>query len=217
MSFRHLPARLTPAAQREMLAAVRDVVAAAPLYRPTMPVSGRPFTVRMTSCGELGWVSDVGGYRYQPHHPVTGRCWPPLPATILALWREVADCPADPDTCLVNVYDASARMGLHQDRDEATFAAPIVSVSLGDTAIFRVGGTVRRAPTRSMRLASGDVVVFGGDDRLIYHGIDRVLGGSSRLLPEGGRINLTLRRVRPFPTMDVAAGRAEPAGRGDPR
>jgi alkylated DNA repair protein (DNA oxidative demethylase) len=216
MSFRHLPGWLTPAAQREMLAAVREVLAAAPPFTPTMPVSGRPLSVRMTSCGALGWVSDVGGYRYEPHHPVTGRCWPPLPDAILALWHDVADCPADPDTCLVNIYDAGARMGLHQDRDEATFEAPIVSVSLGDTAIFRVGGTVRRAPTRSMRLASGDVVVFGGEDRLIYHGIDRVLGGSSRLLPEGGRINLTLRRVRPFEAAEATARRAETAGRGDP-
>jgi alkylated DNA repair protein (DNA oxidative demethylase) len=160
-----------------------------------MPKSGRPFSVAMTNAGRFGWVSDRAGYRYAERHPGTGRPWPPIPAEILDLWREVTGYPAAPECCLVNYYAPDARMGLHQDRDEADFAAPVLSVSLGDSAVFRVGGRTRRGPTRSMTLHSGDIVVLGGEARLAFHGIDRVLGGSSRLLTRGGRINLTLRRV----------------------
>ncbi len=153
-------------------------------------------SVRMTNFGPLGWVTDVqGGYRYQATHPETGEPWPDIPAALLDLWREVAAAPGPPDACLVNLYDADARMSLHQDRDEADFAYPVLSVSLGDTAVFRIGGTSRRDPTRSVRLASGDVCVLGGGARLAFHGIDRILSGSSQLLPGGGRINLTLRRA----------------------
>ena len=204
MSLRFLHGWLDDAAQRWLRDAVFTVVEEAPLFTPRMPRSGRPFSVAMTSCCEVGWVSDVDGYRYAQAQPVTGRPWPPLPDTVRDLWRAVAGYPADCDSCLVNAYGAGAKMGLHQDRDEETFAAPVVSVSLGDTAVFRFGGTSRRGPTRSVRLASGDVVVFGGDDRLMFHGIDRVLAGSSTLLAEGGRLNLTLRRVRPFAPEDAA-------------
>jgi alkylated DNA repair protein (DNA oxidative demethylase) len=182
-----------------LLADVRGVIAAAPLFVPRMPRTGKPFSVRMTNCGPLGWVSDEAGYRYQPHHPETEQPWPAMPQRLRELWHEVG-APAEPEACLVNYYAAGARLGLHQDRDEETFDAPVVSVSLGDTAVFRIGGTSRRNPTRALRLASGDVIVFGGPARLAYHGIDRVLAGSSRLLPEGGRINLTLRRVTPWQT-----------------
>jgi alkylated DNA repair protein (DNA oxidative demethylase) len=154
----------------------------------------------MTNAGSHGWFSDREGYRYVARHPETGRPWPAVPAALLALWRAVADYPADPECCLVNVYAAAARMGLHRDADEETFAAPVVSLSLGDSAVFRIGGNERRGPTTSLRLQSGDVVVLAGAARLAYHGIDRVLGGSSRLLERegwegGGRINVTLRRV----------------------
>lgn len=185
-------------AQRALLADIERVIAAAPLFTPVMPRTGKPFSVRMTNCGPLGWVADRDGYRYQPRHPGTVAPWPPIPTMLLELWTELG-APASPEACLVNRYGPSARMGLHQDRDEATFDAPVVSVSLGDTAVFRIGGTVRRAPTRSVRLASGDVVVFGGAGRLIYHGIDRVVAGTSQLLLNGGRLNLTLRRVTPLP------------------
>ncbi|MEW5423741.1 alpha-ketoglutarate-dependent dioxygenase AlkB [Amorphus sp. 3PC139-8] len=198
MSVEIYPERLDKATQRALLADLISVVDEAPFFLPRMPRTGKPFSVRMTNCGSLGWVSDVAGYRYQPTHPETGRPWPPIPERLLILWHEVAGISAPPEACLVNQYAAGARMGLHQDRDEETFAAPVVSVSLGDTAVFRIGGTTRKGPTRSLRLASGDVIVFGGDDRLAYHGIDRVIAGSSSLLPEGGRINLTLRRVTKF-------------------
>ncbi|MGE5765990.1 MAG: alpha-ketoglutarate-dependent dioxygenase AlkB family protein [Bacteroidota bacterium] len=193
--FRYLPGFLTPEAQVSLIGALGSLMQAAPLYRPTMPKSGRPFSVRMTNAGSHGWFSDREGYRYVARHPQTGQPWPPIPAPLLDLWRAVAGYPADPECCLVNVYAAEARMGLHRDSDEATFAAPVVSLSLGDTAVFRIGGRERRGSTTSLRLQSGDVVVLGGAARLAYHGIDRVLGGSSRLVPGGGRINVTLRRV----------------------
>ena len=154
----------------------------------------------MTNLGPLGWVSDRdGGYRYQATHPLTGRPWPPIPATVLDLWRSVAFYPHPPEACLVNYYAPAARMGLHQDCDEEDFSAPVVSISLGDGCLFRVGGRERGGATRSLKLSSGDVVVLGGDARLAFHGVDRIYPGTSTLLsdwfPEGGRINLTLRRV----------------------
>jgi len=143
----------------------------------------------------LGWVADRAGYRYQPRHPDTGAPWPALPSTLLDLWYRIAAYPLPPEACLVNLYRTGAKMGLHQDRDEADLAAPVLSVSLGDDALFRLGGSTRSDPTRSMLLRSGDVVSLGGDARLCFHGIDRVLPGTSTLVPGGGRINLTLRRV----------------------
>jgi len=194
--FRYLPGLLDPDAQAALVAALRRVVAEAPLYRPAMPKSGRPFSVRMTNAGSHGWYSDKeSGYGYIACHPETGRPWPAIPPALLALWRQVSGYPADPQCCLVNFYAPEARMGLHRDEDEETFAAPVVSLSLGDSAVFRIGGLERRGPTRSLKLNSGDVVVLAGEARLAYHGIDRVLGGSSRLLQDGGRINVTLRRV----------------------
>jgi alkylated DNA repair protein (DNA oxidative demethylase) len=153
-------------------------------------------SVRMTNCGPLGWVTDKErGYRYQATHPETGKPWPPIPPLLLDLWDGVADYPFPPQACLVNYYTGSAKMGLHQDKDEEDFSAPVLSVSLGDTGLFRVGGRSRKDPTRTIELKSGDVVVLGGEDRLAYHGIDRILQGTSDLIPEGGRFNLTLRRV----------------------
>ena len=190
-----LPGRLDRAAQESLLGEVRAVVAEAPLFTPEMPRSGKPFSVRMTNCGPLGWVSDRGGYRYQATHPVKGTPWPAMPQSLLALWRELAPGAPDPEACLVNFYAPGARLGLHQDRDEETFDAPVVSVSLGATGLFRIGGLARRDPTRSLCLASGDVVMLAGPARLAYHGIDRILPGTSTLLRDDGRLNLTLRRV----------------------
>ena len=196
MALEYLPGKLKDAEQAKLLDALRAVMEEAPLFTPTMPRSGKPMSVRMTNCGPLGWVTDKDrGYRYQATHPVTGKPWPAMPDALLKLWREVAGYPADPEACLVNYYSGDAKMGLHQDKDEEDFAAPVVSVSLGDSAIFRVGGLSRKEETRALELKSGDVVVLGGDDRLAYHGIERILPGTSALLPEGGRLNLTLRRV----------------------
>lgn len=191
----HLPERLDREAQAALAGALADVMAAAPPFRPRMPRTDKPFSVAMTNCGPLGWVSDVSGYRYQDKHPDSGEPWPPIPQALLDLWDAVARFDHRPEACLVNVYEAGARMGLHQDRDEAALDAPVVSVSLGDTAVFRIGGLSRGDRTRSVRLSSGDVVVMAGPGRLVFHGVDRVIAGSSRLLPGGGRINCTLRRV----------------------
>jgi alkylated DNA repair protein (DNA oxidative demethylase) len=189
---------LNRAAQGEMLAAVGAIIAAAPLYVPRMPRSGKPMSVRMTNCGALGWVTDEArGYRYQGTHPETGVPWPPIPEIVLRAWRDLSGYRHPPEACLVNYYAADARMGLHQDKDEQDLAAPVVSLSLGDTGLFRIGGLKRNDPTNSVRLASGDAVVLGGEGRLAFHGVDRILPGTSTLLPEGGRINLTLRRVTP--------------------
>jgi alkylated DNA repair protein (DNA oxidative demethylase) len=182
-------------AQEALLAAIRTVMQAAPPYQPRMPRSGKPMSVRMTNCGPLGWVTDETGYRYQPTHPETGQAWPAMPGILRKLWDELANYPHPPESCLINVYGPDARMGLHQDRDEEEFAAPVVSLSLGDTCLFRIGGTQRSDPTRSFRLASGDAVVLAGRARLAFHGVDRIIPGSSTLLREGGRINVTLRRV----------------------
>lgn len=194
--FRLAPAALDAAAQAALLAQVLDKAATAPFYRPVTP-GGKPMSVEMTNFGPLGWVTDAKGYRYQPTHPVTGQPWPDIPEVLLRLWAELADPEIPPDACLVNLYRDEAKMGLHQDRDEADFNLPVLSVSLGDTAIFRIGGTSRRDPTTSVRLASGDVCLLAGAARLAHHGIDRIIAGSSRLVPGGGRINLTLRRAGP--------------------
>lgn len=190
------PGFFDPAAQSALLEAIRTVVREAPLFTPSMPKTGKPMSVRMTNCGPLGWVTDKDrGYRYQPVHPETGNPWPPMPEQLLRLWDDVTGYRAPPEACLVNFYAEGAKMGLHQDRDEKDFDAPIVSVSLGDDCLFRVGGTKRADPTVSMRLGSGDVVVLSGPSRLAFHGVDRIYPGTSLLLSHGGRINLTLRRV----------------------
>jgi DNA oxidative demethylase len=193
--LRILPGYFDRPAQEALLAAVHEVLRRAPLFTPRMPKSGKPMSVRMSNCGPLGWVTDERGYRYQPTHPETGAPWPPIPDIALAAWAALARYPHPPEACLVNFYGPAARMGLHQDRDEDDFAAPVVSFSLGDTCLFRVGGSKRSDPTRSLRLASGDALVLGGKARLAFHGVDRIMPGSSTLLSEGGRINLTLRRV----------------------
>ena len=190
-----VPGYLSPSKQDSLLAAVRSVVEAAPLFTPVMPRTGKPFSVKMSNSGPLGWVSDRAGYRYQPTHPVTGAPWPPIPDLLLRAWSELAGYQHPPQACLINFYEANAKMGLHQDRDEEDFDAPVVSLSLGDTALFRIGGAKRGDPTRSFRLASGDALVLGGEARLAFHGVDRILAGTSSLLKDGGRINLTLRRV----------------------
>jgi alkylated DNA repair protein (DNA oxidative demethylase) len=194
--MQHYPQRLDRGAQAALLGAIRQILAKAPLYTPRMPRSGSPMSVRMTNAGPLGWVTDKErGYRYQATHPKTGEPWPAIPPMLLALWEELSGYLQPPEACLINYYGGAAKMGLHQDEDEEDFSAPVLSVSLGDTGIFRAGGTSRKDNTQKFELKSGDVFVLGGKDRLAYHGIDRVLPGSSDLLSEGGRFNLTLRRV----------------------
>ena len=187
------PGLLDRAAQAALVDDLRAVVRAAPLVTPVTP-QGQPMSVRMTAAGRLGWVSDRAGYRYAAQHP-SGVGWPPIPQAVLDLWRALVGRDRDPDCCLVNWYGPGARMGLHQDRDEGDFSWPVLSISLGDDALFRIGGVTRGGPTQSIWLQSGDVALMGGAARLCFHGIDRVRYGSSRLLPQGGRINLTCRVV----------------------
>jgi len=190
------PARLDGSHQALLVENVLVRVKDAPFFKPTMPGTGKPFSVEMTNFGPLGWVSDQKkGYRYESRHPVTGRLWPDIPQSLLDLWTETSGYPAAPEACLVNRYQKGARMGLHQDADESAMDAPVLSVSLGDSAVFRFG---ERSKTNSLKLNSGDVLIFGGPARLMHHGIDRIVGGSSSLIPIGGRINLTLRRVSPY-------------------
>ncbi len=205
------------AAQNALLDVLAECLCAAPFFTPVMPHSNQPWSIRMSNLGALGWMSDKNGYRYQPRHPETDHPWPALPQSLIKLWHDVSGWPAPPQCCLINYYDKPhSKMGLHQDRDEQALDAPVVSVSLGDSAVFRMGQVQRGAPTRSLRLHSGDVFVFGGSARLRFHGLDRVFYGSSQLLDrhtrfqqaksqrtkfeqtrfrQGGRLNLTLRRV----------------------
>lgn len=193
--FRYYPAALDRAEQEVLARTIFAAAAEAPFFQPITP-GGQPMSVRMTGLGPLCWVTDRSGYRYEAHHPQTGRPWPPMPAILLDLWRRYAPQAPEPDACLANLYRGGAKMGLHQDRDEADFSAPVLSVSLGDTAVFRIGGIKRSDPTATLKLNSGDVCLLAGPARLAFHGVDRVLEGSSTIIPGGGRLNLTLRRAR---------------------
>lgn len=194
----HLPAYLDRIRQESLVETIRAIVADAPLFVPAMPGTGKPMSVRMTNCGPLGWVTDKArGYRYQSTHPLTGKAWPAMPDALLQLWNAVAGYDKPPEACLVNFYADDAKMGLHQDKDEQDLGAPVVSISLGNSCLFRIGGINRTDATSSIKLASGDIVVLGGEGRLCYHGVDRIYPTTSTLLKNGGRINLTLRRVTP--------------------
>lgn len=197
--FQLFPAALDAVAQKALAETVLATLGAFPAAQYVTP-SGKAMSVAMSNLGPLGWVSDARGYRYQATHPGTGKPWPAIPRILLDLWARHADPRVPPDACLVNLYRGPAKMGLHQDRDEADMRFPVLSVSLGDTAVFRIGGTTRGGRTASVRLASGDVCLLGGAARLAFHGVDRILPGSSGLIPGGGRLNLTLRRAAPAPS-----------------
>lgn len=196
--FAHYPLYFSPEEQAGLIEAVRDGVARAPFFQPTMPRTGAPLSVVMSNFGPLGWVADKTGYRYETVHPKTKNPWPELPHALQNLWDAVSGYPAPPEACLINWYRDGAKMGLHVDNDEQDIQAPVVSVSLGDPALFRIGGPKRGGPTQGLKLFSGDVVVLAGDARLCHHGVSKVYFGESALVPKGGRINLTMRRVSPL-------------------
>ena len=197
--FAHYPGYFSPSEQADLIAAVKAGVSIAPFYVPRMPRTGQPLSVAMSNFGTLGWVTDKdGGYRYDPVHPKTKKPWPEMPAALLDLWQDVTDFPQAPEACLINWYREGNKMGAHIDNDEQAAAAPVVSVSLGDPALFRIGGPKRGGSTKGLKLFSGDVVVMGGASRFCYHSVSKIFYGESALVPKGGRINLTMRRVRRF-------------------
>ncbi len=193
--FQFLPDYLDRHDQDELVETIRNHMKNNPLFTPRMPGSNKPFTVKMTNFGQLGWVSDKSGYRYEKTHPETKKTWPSIPRQLLNIWEDISQYPNPPQACLVNYYNVTAKMGLHVDNDEEDINAPVISISLGDSARFRIGGLKRNNPTQSIKLNSGDIVVLSGASRLAYHGIDRIYGGSSKLLKNSGRLNITLRRV----------------------
>lgn len=184
----------------ELLQAVQAITERSPLQHMQTP-GGYTMSVASTSCGPLGWVSSPHGYRYASRDPATGQPWPDLPACFSELARLAAQQAGYdhfvPDACLINAYAPGAKLSLHQDRHEEDLRAPIVSVSLGLPAVFVFGGLQRSDPTRRLRLAHGDVVVWGGPARLAFHAVLPLADGTHRLLGRK-RINLTLRRVRPM-------------------
>ena len=191
-----VPQCLTRANQEALVKEIREIASKAPLFVPKMPKTGKPMSVRMTNCGPLGWVTTKEeGYRYQSTHPETGKPWPVIPQSLLNLWETFSDYPKPPQACLVNFYEPFTKMGLHQDKDEEDFTAPVLSISLGDTCLFRIGGENRRDPTKSFKLESGDLMLLTGKSRMAFHGVDRIYPGTSTLLKQKGRINLTIRRV----------------------
>lgn len=194
--FRHYPLYFDAVEQAALIEAVKAGVEQAPFYQPTMPRTGAPLSVVMSNFGPLGWVTDrEGGYRYERAHPRTGTRWPDLPPLLQALWADVSDWPDPPEACLINWYREGAKMGMHVDRDEHDLNAPVISVSLGDPALFRIGGDKRGGATQGLKLFSGDVVVLSGQARRCYHGVSKIFYGDSALVPKGGRINLTMRVV----------------------
>lgn len=199
--FHYLPAYLDVARQKQLVHDLGRILEEAPLFEQRMPKTGALLSVRMSNAGQFGWVTDRNaGYRYQAHHPQTGSAWPTIPDRLLDIWHQLTDEVAPPNLYLINYYNGSAKLGLHQDRGERSTNAPVVSISLGDDAVFVVGGLCRKAATRQLPLHSGDAVWFGGPSRLIFHGVEGIRIGSSTLLREigldDGRINLTLRRIQ---------------------
>lgn len=186
------------AAAPALLEAVARITASAP-WRHLVTPGGQRMSVAMTNCGSFGWVSDARGYRYEPADPLSGQPWPAMPEPFRTLAAEAAQAAGfagfAPDACLVNRYLPGTRLSLHQDRDERDLGAPIVSVSLGLPATFLFGGLQRTDRTARVRLAHGDVVVWGGPSRLAYHGVAPLADGDHPLCGHE-RINLTFRRAR---------------------
>ena len=208
-----LPGYATPQAEA-LLGDLLAVADAAP-FRHLLTPGGATMSVAMTNCGRLGWISDARGYRYETRDPVTGEAWPALPDRFLDVSRRAAASVGyedfSPDACLVNRYVPGSKLSLHQDRDELDLAAPIVSISLGLPAVFLFGGLARNDRPRRMRLASGDVVIWGGASRLVYHGIAPLAEGNHRLTGRN-RYNLTFRTVGRAP--GAVRGTFVPRGMG---
>ena len=184
--------------QAQLFAALAGVVAAAPPSQHRTK-GGGTFSAALTNCGQVGWWSDTRGYRYVATSPLTGLVWPPIPGVFIEfIQRLMAETPWPdfaPDACLINYYTTGAKMGLHQDKDEADFAQPIITVCLGDAADFLVGGFARADKPVAFRVASGDVLVMGGASRMRFHGVRKVHTGTSPVAGLNGRYSLTFRKA----------------------
>lgn len=187
---------LDPNLQHKVIGLVMNIIKEAPLITPVMQ-NGTKFNISITNCGDWGWISDKDGYRYVDRHPVTKNKWPELPKLIKDLAYhsalEAGFPKFEPDSCLINHYKATGKLGLHKDKDELDFGQPIVSISLGDSAIFQYKVDNNLI---DQKLNSGDILVIGNEHRLVEHGIKKIIDRTSSLVPGGGRINLTLRRAK---------------------
>jgi alkylated DNA repair protein (DNA oxidative demethylase) len=186
---------LSQDAQCALIEDIRGCLRQAPLFQPAMPRWGTPLSVKMSNCGSLGWVADKSGYRYQTVHPDTQEPWPDIPQKLLNIWDDIAEWDQTPEACLINWYNSSAKMGLHQDKDESALSAPVVSISLGQPCQFIIAGLSKTDAKTKLLLESGDVLILRGKSRYYYHGVEKILSRSCFPLHANGRVNLTLRRV----------------------
>lgn len=194
----HLKNRLDSTLQRDLANATQLVSKSAEFSHPTTK-SGGIYSAEITNCGAVGWWSDSKGYRYTENDPRSGKPWPDMPKLFLDTLKSTLGGTSaegfEPDACLVNHYVKGAKMGLHQDKDEADFAHPIVTISLGAAADFLIGGEKRSGPSQSILVESGDIVIMGGESRMRFHGIRKIYPGSSPLPNLDGRISLTFRKA----------------------
>lgn len=193
----HLKHYLNLPQQRRFLELARQIASTSPLFQPLM-YSGKKINCQMTSCGDFGWISDRNGYRYDRLHPSTHKPFPPMPKEFsdlaIKIAKSVGEFDYKPQSCLINYYQKSGKLGIHQDNTEHNLLPAIISISLGDDAIFAIGGKKYSDPVSEITLKSGDVFVLHGDSRLFFHGIKKIIP-SSNLLKNGGRLNLTIRQV----------------------
>ena len=190
--FEYYPEYLSQLEADHLLKIILNLANKSQFFVPKMPKTGKDFSVKMTNFGDFGWVSDKEkGYRYQNFHPITKEKWPKIPKEILNIWKKITKLNVKPDCCLVNFYNFGSKMGLHIDNDEKDFDFPVLSISLGASALFRYGGKIRKNPTKSVKLHHGDVMILKNESRLIYHGIDRIYQSKNFDF----RLNLTLRKI----------------------
>ena len=196
----HLKNYFTPSEQLNLVEMCRRICDVSPMSTPVMP-SGHKFNCQMTSCGTVGWISDLQGYRYSKIHPVNQKPFAVMPQELIQLSQKLARLVDEPDyrpdTCLINYYPASAKskLGLHQDNSERNLKPAIISISIGDDCVFAIGTSNRKDPLQEILLRTGDVFIMHGQSRLAYHSVKRIIPNSSNILKNNGRLNLTIRQV----------------------
>ncbi|MEG4350199.1 alpha-ketoglutarate-dependent dioxygenase AlkB [Microcoleus sp. LAD1_D3] len=196
----HLKNYFSPIEQEQLVQLARKVCEVSPMITPVMP-SGHKFNCQMTSCGPVGWTSDLAGYQYSKIHPVTKKPFAAMPTELTLLAKKLANLVDEPDyrpdTCLINYYPANnkSKLGLHQDNSESNLKPAIISISIGDDCVFAIGTTNRRDPVREILLTTGDVLIMHKESRLAYHSVKRIIANSSNILKNNGRLNFTIRQV----------------------